>query len=163
MRLFTCGLALVIAAPLTVSPAVAATAHGSAAADSDHADQQQDKQKRTEDKNLKLGKYETAIFVTNMHCKTCARKISGKLFALKGVKEVRSDVKANLSIVINEPKAPLDPFKAWAAVQAAGFIPTKLIGPAGTYVPHKDKDVKKPVKVAEKSKESKDKEDATVR
>ncbi|MCA9237815.1 MAG: heavy-metal-associated domain-containing protein [Planctomycetales bacterium] len=107
--------------------------------------------KETNPKPLKLANHETAIYVGKMHCKTCARKISSKLFTLKGVKQVRSDVKANLTIVVSEPKQPLDPVKAWAAVQAAGFKPTKLIGPAGTYVPHKDAKKTAPVKLAEKS------------
>ena len=110
------------------------------------------KPKEAKPKPLKLAKYETAIYVGKMHCKTCARKISSKLFTLKGVKQVRSDVKANLTIVVSEPKQPLDPVKAWAAVQAAGFKPTKLIGPAGTYVPHKDAKKTAPVKLAEKPK-----------
>ncbi|MBX3424811.1 MAG: heavy-metal-associated domain-containing protein [Pirellulales bacterium] len=100
-------------------------------------------------KNLKLAKDETAIYVSNMHCKTCARKISSKLFAIKGVKQVRTNVKDNLAIVQTEPKKPLDPLAAWGAVQQAGFKPTKLIGPGGTYVPNENVEKKTPVKLAE--------------
>lgn len=123
----------------------------SQAAESSQGDSQTAKQEAKE-KKLKLAKHETAIYVTDMHCRSCARKIARKVFALKGVKDVRHDVKANLSIVVSQPKQPLDPLKAWAAVQSAGFKPTKLIGPAGTYVPHQDKDKKQPVKLAEKPK-----------
>lgn len=96
---------------------------------------------------LKLTANEIAIYVGDMHCSTCAKKIAGKLYRLKGVIKVKTDVKKNLAIVTPQAKKQVDSKAAWAAVRAAGFKPTKLIGPQGTFVA--DEKTKDPVKVAE--------------
>jgi copper chaperone CopZ len=87
-------------------------------------------------KPLKLATGEVAIYVGDMHCATCAKKIAGKLYRLKGVVKVRTDVKANLAVVTPQKKKQIDAKAAWAAVQSAGFSPSKLIGPQGTFVPN---------------------------
>lgn len=84
----------------------------------------------------KIAKGETAIYVGDMHCAGCAKKIARKLYRLKGVVKVRTDVKHNLAIVTPQAKKQIDSKAAWKAVQAAGFQPTKLIGPQGTFVAH---------------------------
>ncbi len=84
----------------------------------------------------KIAPNETAIYVGSLHCKTCAKKISRKLFAVKGVMKVRTDLKANLAIVTPQKKKKLDPLALWTAAQASGFPAIKLVGPAGTYLPH---------------------------
>ncbi len=96
---------------------------------------------------LKLAKNEIAIYVGDMHCSHCAKKIAGKLYRVKGVVKVRTDVKKNLAIVTPQAKKLVDSKAAWAAVRAAGFKPTKLIGPQGTFVA--DKKTKDPVKTSE--------------
>jgi copper chaperone CopZ len=83
---------------------------------------------------LKLAPGETAIYITNMHCPTCAKKIAGKLYRVKGVMKVRTDVKKNLAVVTAQSKKQVDPKAAWTAVRQAGFKPAKLIGPQGTFV-----------------------------
>jgi copper chaperone CopZ len=96
---------------------------------------------------LKLAPGEIAIYVGNMHCPNCAKKIAGKLYRVKGVVKVRTDVKQSLAIVTPQAKKIVDSKAAWAAVRSAGFKPTKLIGPQGTFVANaKTKD---PQKVAE--------------
>jgi Cu+-exporting ATPase len=96
---------------------------------------------------VKLGENETAIYVTKMHCPTCAKKIAAKLYRVKGVMKVKTDVKKNLAIVTPQSKKQVDVKAAWAAVQAAGFKPAKLIGPQGTYVAQEKS--KEPVEQAE--------------
>jgi copper chaperone CopZ len=83
---------------------------------------------------VKLAANETAIYITNMHCPTCAKKIAGKLYRVKGVMKVKTDVKKNLAVITPQSKKQVDVKAAWAAVQAAGFKPAKLIGPQGTFV-----------------------------
>jgi copper chaperone CopZ len=93
---------------------------------------------------LKLAPGEIAIYVGDMHCPNCAKKIAGKLYRLKGVVKVRTDVKKNLAIVTPQAKKIVDSKAAWAAVRSAGFKPTKLIGPQGTFVANaKTKDPQK--------------------
>lgn len=96
---------------------------------------------------LKLAPGEMAIYVSNMHCSHCAKKIASKLYRLKGVVKVKTDVKKHLAIVTPQAKKQVDSKAAWAAVRSAGFRPTKLIGPQGTFVA--DAKTKGPVKAPE--------------
>jgi copper chaperone CopZ len=94
---------------------------------------------------LKLAPGEMAIYVSNMHCSHCAKKIASKLYRLKGVVKVKTDVKLHLAIVTPQAKKQVDSKAAWAAVRSAGFKPTKLVGPQGTFVV--DAKTKEPVKI----------------
>jgi copper chaperone CopZ len=96
---------------------------------------------------LKLAPNEVAIYVDDMHCAGCAKKVSSRLFKVKGVVKVRTDVKADVAIVTPQAKKQIDVKAAWAACQKAGFQPTKLVGPQGTFAA--DKKTKGPQKVAE--------------
>ena len=96
---------------------------------------------------IKIAPHETAIYVGDMHCATCAKKISGKLFRVKGVMKVRTNVKQHVAIVTPQSKKVVDVKAAWKAVQSAGFEPVKLVGPEGTFV--SDEKSKEPVKDAE--------------
>jgi copper chaperone CopZ len=101
---------------------------------------------------LKIAATETAIYVDNMHCAGCAKKIAGRLYRVKGVVKVRTDLKAHLAVVTPQKKREVDTKAAWEAVQKAGFQPTKLVGPQGTFVAHEK--TKKPEKVAETAAQS---------
>ncbi len=96
---------------------------------------------------VKVAANETAIYVVDMHCAGCAKKVSSRLFKVKGVMKVRTDIKADVAVVTPQTKKQIDPKAAWAAVQAAGQVPVKLVGPQGTFVP--DAKTKAPQKVAE--------------
>lgn len=98
-------------------------------------------------KSLKVTPGETVIFVEDLHCATCAKKVTGRLFKQKGVLRVRTSIKLDAAVVTPQAKKALDPAAAWAALQAAGYQPTRLVGPAGTFVPDGEK--KAPIKVAE--------------
>jgi len=85
---------------------------------------------------LKMAPTETVIYVNSLHCKTCAKKIARKLFAVKGVTKVRTDLKANLAIITPQKKKQLDPLALWSAAKASGFPAIKLVGPTGIYLPN---------------------------
>ena len=55
-------------------------------------------------KKLKLAPGETALYVADLHCKTCAKKIASKLYAVKGVMRVRTDVKDDVVIITPQKK-----------------------------------------------------------
>ena len=77
----------------------------------------------------------TVIHVKNMHCESCAKKIRRRLFAVSGVVSVKTDVKANVAVIVpqrNVKKQP-SPRALWTAVEKAGFQPLKLAGPFGTF------------------------------
>jgi copper chaperone CopZ len=82
-------------------------------------------------KALKLRDGETAIFVGDMHCAGCAKKVARKLYGVKGVVKVRSDIKIDVTIVTPQKNKQVDPKALWAATEASGILPIKLIGPAG--------------------------------
>ena len=82
-------------------------------------------------KALKMGPTETAIFVGDMHCKNCAKKVARKLYAVKGVTKVRTDLKVDVAIVTPQRNQELDSKALWAAAEASGILPIKLISPSG--------------------------------
>jgi copper chaperone CopZ len=98
-------------------------------------------------KSLKVAPNETVIFVEDLHCATCAKKVTSRLFKQKGVQRVRTSIALDAAVVTPQAKKTLDTTAAWAALQAAGYQPTRLVGPAGTFIAEGEK--KSPVKIAE--------------
>lgn len=96
---------------------------------------------------IKLGPNEVAIFVGDMHCNNCAKKIAARLYRVKGVVKVRTTVKEGLAVITPQAKKQIDAKAAWGAVSKAGFEPTKMITPQGTFVA--DEKTKEPQKVAD--------------
>ena len=50
-------------------------------------------------KGLKVAPSETIVFVEDLHCATCAKKVTSALFKQKGVKRVRTSVKFDAAVV----------------------------------------------------------------
>jgi copper chaperone CopZ len=75
----------------------------------------------------------TTIYVHDMHCGECAKKIARKLYAIPGVVEVRADVNNNIAYVVPQKDKALSARTMWDAVESAGFAVAKLQGPQGTY------------------------------
>jgi copper chaperone CopZ len=98
-------------------------------------------------KALKVGPGETVMFFEDLHCTTCAKKVTGQLFKQKGVLRVRTSVKLDAAVVTPQAKKAIDPAAAWKALQTAGYQPALLDGPDGTFAPYGDE--KQPQKVAE--------------
>jgi copper chaperone CopZ len=80
----------------------------------------------------------TTIQVSDMHCANCAKKIARKLYAIPGVVEVKTDLKQHTALVIPQKNRQLDPLALWKAVEAAGFEPVRLAGPAGEFKTRKE-------------------------
>ncbi len=80
----------------------------------------------------------TVIKVSDMHCAACAQKISRKLYAVPGVVQVKTNVKQHSAVVTPEKTRQPDPVAIWEAVEAAGFEPTEISGPAGKYASKED-------------------------
>ena len=75
----------------------------------------------------------TTIYVQDMHCGECAKKIARKLYALPGVVEVRADVAKNIAYVVPQKDKTVASKACWEAVESAGFRVVKLESPQGTY------------------------------
>lgn len=80
----------------------------------------------------------TTIQVSDMHCANCAKKIARKIYAVQGVVQVKTDVKKHIAVVAPQKGRQLDPLAIWKAVEAAGFEPVKLVGPAGEFTTKKE-------------------------
>jgi Cu+-exporting ATPase len=76
----------------------------------------------------------TTISVQGMHCAGCASKVGGKLKAVAGVSDADVDAAKAIAVVTAKPNAAPSPRALWEAVEKAGYKPTKLVGPAGTFV-----------------------------
>lgn len=75
----------------------------------------------------------STIYVDDMHCADCAKKIASRLYAVKGVVEVRADVPKSIAYVVPQKDKQLAARELWEAVEKAGFKPIKLETPQGVY------------------------------
>jgi copper chaperone CopZ len=76
----------------------------------------------------------TTISVQGMHCVVCASKVSSNLQAVVGVQKAEVDAEKAVAVVTAKPSAVLSPRALWEAVEKAGYKPTRLVGPSGTFV-----------------------------
>lgn len=75
----------------------------------------------------------TWIFVDDMHCANCAKRIARKLYTVSGVVNVQASVSKNFAVVTPQEGKTLSPRALWSAVESAKFKPVKLQGPDGVY------------------------------
>lgn len=75
----------------------------------------------------------TVIAVEGLHCPGCAKKLTAKLKAVAGVATAAANVKTALATVTPKEAAKPSPRAMWEAVEEAGFKPTRIEGPGGTY------------------------------
>ncbi len=75
----------------------------------------------------------TIITVPDMHCMGCAKKMATRLYQVPGVAKVEANVPATtLTLTPQAQRAP-SPRALWEAIEGAGYRPSKLEGPGGTY------------------------------
>lgn len=74
----------------------------------------------------------TEITVEKMHCAGCAKKIAARLYAVRGVREVRVDVQKKQLYVVPAANAAPSPRAMWTAVETED-VPVRLAGPSGTF------------------------------
>lgn len=73
---------------------------------------------------LPAGKF--VINLEELHCATCAKKLSRKLYAVKGVSKVETDVKKNQAVVYVPKEQTLEPKTLWLAAIEGKTKPTDL-------------------------------------
>ena len=66
------------------------------------------------------------IDVVEIHCSTCAKKLTRKLYVVKGVKKVDASVSDNSAVIELTKEAAIDPKAIWQAAVAGGTEPTEL-------------------------------------
>jgi copper chaperone CopZ len=75
----------------------------------------------------------TRITLPDMECESCAAKLVKKLTAVAGVAKVEADVKAQTLTVTPKGAETPSPKALWETCAAAGYDPSKLEGPGGTF------------------------------
>jgi copper chaperone CopZ len=76
---------------------------------------------------------ETVIDIEDLDCEACAATVEESLKAIAGVAKVKLDVDDQTATVTPQEKTTLSAKALWEAVEEAGFKPTKLVGPSGTF------------------------------
>lgn len=76
---------------------------------------------------------ETSIAIEGMQCVVCAKKVTKKLTGVSNVKSATVDPDKGTALVTAIEGKDLSPKALWEAVENAGFKPTELKGPAGTF------------------------------
>ena len=75
----------------------------------------------------------TTITVEGMHCAGCAKNLSTKLKAVKSVKEAEVDLATKTAKITPADKENVSAKALWETIVKAGYKPTKLVGPSGTF------------------------------
>jgi copper chaperone CopZ len=75
----------------------------------------------------------TTITVEGMHCAGCAKNLSTKLKAVKSVQNAEVDLATKTAKITPVASAKVSPKALWEAIVKAGYKPTKLTGPSGTF------------------------------
>ena len=75
----------------------------------------------------------TFVSIKGMHCVSCANKVTKKLQAVPNVKSASVDPEKGSAVVVTADGKELSPKAIWEAVEGAGYKPTELKGPAGTF------------------------------
>jgi copper chaperone CopZ len=82
-----------------------------------------------------------AVYVADMHCAHCAKKVSSKLYTVKGVIKVRTDLKKHLAVVVPAPGKKLSPRVLWEAIEAVKLKPVKIVTAKQTFTKKPPKQV----------------------
>jgi copper chaperone CopZ len=75
----------------------------------------------------------TTITIQGMHCAGCAAKITGKLKSVQHVQLATVDHLTGLATITAKTNHAVSPRALWETVERAGYKPTQLTGPSGTY------------------------------
>jgi len=79
------------------------------------------------------GNHQIQILAEGMCCKGCARKVSGQLYAARGVKEVGIDLNTHIVTVSLPQPSAATLGQLWHAVEQGDGGPTKLVTAEATY------------------------------
>lgn len=73
------------------------------------------------------------VYVQDMHCQHCAKKIVSKLYTLKGVRSVTTNVQSHVALITPVMGAQISPKKVWESLEAINFTPVKMVTPTGVF------------------------------
>ena len=73
------------------------------------------------------------VYVQDMHCQHCANKIASKLYTVKGVRSVATNVQSHVAVITPANGQQISPKKVWEALETIKFIPVKIVTPVGVF------------------------------
>lgn len=152
IRTMSLALVALVALTLAVSPALAETAAPATTPAAKHEAPPavkvtlEDLEKRPKTQ-LKIAKTDIVLHVADLHCSHCAKNLSSKLFTVKGVVKIRTDIKADVAIITPQRQKKINPMDIWKAADKSNFPALKLESPDGTYV--RDAKTKEVVRLAD--------------
>ena len=73
------------------------------------------------------------IYIKDIHCNSCAKKIATKLYTVPGIVQVAANVKKNYVVVTPQKSKVPSAKKMWEATISAKTQPVKLVTPQRTY------------------------------
>lgn len=76
---------------------------------------------------------ECSVYVSDMHCENCAKRLARKLYGVQGVVRVRYNVADNRATIVASAGQTISPKALWEAAEAAKLTPTKVVSPQGTF------------------------------
>ena len=97
-----------------------------------------------------------ALQVKSIHCEGCAKTIQSKLYTIKGVLKVKTDIQKNLIVIVPASGKTLSARQLWEVLEKANFQPVRLTVPGKVFTKKPSaKDLIPAQKVASKSKSTK--------
>lgn len=83
-----------------------------------------------------------AVYVADMHCAHCAKKVSSKLYTVKGVIKVQTNLNKHLAMVVPAPGKKLSPRVLWEAIEAVKLKPVKIVTAKQTFTKKPPKQIR---------------------
>jgi copper chaperone CopZ len=74
------------------------------------------------------------VFVSDMHCQHCAKKITSKLYTVKGVRSVATNLKSHAAWITPAVGQQVSPKKVWETLESIEFTPVKMVTPSGVFI-----------------------------
>lgn len=75
----------------------------------------------------------TIVSVPEMHCPSCAKKMTNEILKVQGVGQVAANIEGKTMIVTPKSGAAPSPRQIWEAVEKSGYVPARLTGPSGDF------------------------------
>ena len=75
----------------------------------------------------------TVVTVPEMSCPSCAKKLSNELLKVPGVAQATANTQGKTMTVVPRNGQAASPRQIWEAVERAGYQPSRLDGPSGSF------------------------------
>jgi len=75
----------------------------------------------------------TRVTLDELHCATCAKKVSEKVVAVPGVSEMRYDLKTRTIFAMHKADRTPSPRALWEAIEQADHVPIRLDTPTASH------------------------------